>query len=338
VAMTGNLRPVRDGLRPARGSIRLLMMRVFIVVLSSLPALILGALGVASGAARRPYYTEVDGRLPLMHFIRLMRELPGSFVPAAILGVVLAVLADQLLTGGALVVLDPARPVGERPKVFAAVFRDGLTHIWAFLRAVFAGVVLSAAGAALLGRLFNKLNITAYHAGWTAQTALLRLPMLAVISFLVWFATVGAWVFWCRLLTVADGRRRVRRTGVLVLRVFARHPLRSWALFVGLTASSTLASAAVLVAWRQAEPKTGAGAAGWAILWLITLLLQAFVWLWLLRAGRLLYASEGLADLRSKPDDPFGLFGRLVRLVRRRSRKAASREPASGAPEARAPE
>jgi hypothetical protein len=111
---------------------------------------------------------------------------------------------------------------------------------------------------------------------------------------------------------VADGRARVRRTGLLVFLVFARHPLRSWGLYTGLTLLTTLGSGAALVAWRSAEPRTAGGVVRWALVWLFTLLVQSFVWVWLVRAGRLLYASERLADVRSRPDDAFRFVATLA--------------------------
>jgi hypothetical protein len=327
MAVSRAFRPITGGLRLARGSIRLILFRAAVVVLSSLPALIAGVAGVASGAARRPYYTEVEGRLPLMHLARVFQELPSAFVPCAVIGVVLAVFADQLLTGGALVLVDPDRPAEEKVSVSGAVFRDGLTHLWAFLRVVVLGLFVSGIGIALIRVPFKRLGDRGYLAGWTGETTVLQLPLLSAVLIVVWLATVGAWVFWSRLITVADGRRRVRRTGLLALRVLVRFPLRSWGIFVALTLGSTLASGAVLVAWRQAEPGSVGGAIRWMLLWLLTVLVQAFIWLWLLRAGRLLYVSERLADLRGKPDEPFRIFSRLA-FWRRKKREKTSQSVA----------
>jgi hypothetical protein len=282
------------------------------VVLSSAPALIAGLAGVSGGAARRPYYTDVEGRLPLIHWIRLLKDLPESLAPAMAAAVVLAVLGDQLVTGGALAMLDPGRPAGERVRVLATVLREGLTHLWAFLRAAALGLVILAFGVVLIRLPFKQLDLAGYRSGWTGKTVMLTLPVLHMFAMLLWMATSGAWVFWCRLITAADGRRRVRRTGLLALQVLWRHPLRSWGVFVTSTIATMLLSGAVLIAWRQAEPGTRGGALAWFLLWLLTLLIQSFVWLWLLCAGRALYDSGGLEDLRSKPDDPFRLFEKLA--------------------------
>jgi hypothetical protein len=52
---------------------------------------------------------------------------------------------------------------------------------------------------------------------------------------------------------------------------------------------------------------------------------QAFVWHWLLRAGRLLYAADGLADVRATPDEPLRPIARLRAWWR--GRRAAAPAP-----------
>lgn len=331
MALSGSARPLLDGLRPAPGSLRLIALRVAVVLLSSAPALIAGIAGVSGGAARRPYYTDVEGRLPLIHLFRFFKELPDGFAPALAVAVVLAILGDQIVTGGALAIADPGRPAGERVKVLATVSREGLSHLWAFLRVVGLGLVIVIVGIALIRLPFKKLGVTGYRSGWSGQTMAMTLPLLSMITTALWLATAGAWVFWCRLITAADGRRRVRRTAILALRVLWRYPLRSWGFFAVTTLATVTLSGALLVAWRQAEPGTGGGALGWFLGWLLTLLVQAAVWLWLVRAGRLLYADASLADLRSQPDDPFRLLSKLAFWRRRRASVAPA---AAGAPAA----
>lgn len=314
-------RPVLNGLRPVKGSIRLIALRWGVVVLASLPTMLVALMGVAEGPARQPYYTDIDERTPAVHLLRLAKDLPPGLLPALVISIGLAILADQLLTGGALAILRPERPAGDRVNVTRAVLDDGLVHLWAFLRAALVGLVLSATGVALLRFVVKKIAMAGERAGWSGATIGLTLPLIQVFVALVWLSTVGAWVFWCRLITAADGRRRVRRTGLLVLGVWRRYPLRSWGLFVALTLASTLISGAVLVAWRQAEPSTGGAVAVWAVVWALTLGVQAFVWLWLLRSGRLLYESGDLTGLRGRPDEGLGIVAKLA-FWRRRSRAA----------------
>lgn len=332
MAVSARFRPVLDGLRPVPGAKRLVGLRLVVVMLAAAPALLTALIGLSSGAARQPYYTEIAGRLPIARLARLMRDLPDGYGAALGASIVLAVLADQILTGGAAALLAPGRPLGDRPRVFAVVCREGLTHLWPFLRAVGLGLLLIGIGAALLRLPFKRLESVGYQKGWSGTTMTLLLPLLSVAVTALWTATVGALVFWCRLITAADGRRFVRRTALLALRVLWRYPLRSWGLFASTTLISTLLSAAVLLAWRQAEPVRGGALALLLGGWAAAMFLQALIWVWLVRAGWLLYASRGLADLREVPDAPWGVIARLRRLVglgpRPRSRPAPAEEPA----------
>ena len=101
------------------GSARLIGLRWALLVVCSLPAVATTASGLAETAGRRPYYTEVEGRLPVVHLARLMADLPGGFAGAAALGMVLAVILGALVTGGALSLLDPARRDRKTPKYLA---------------------------------------------------------------------------------------------------------------------------------------------------------------------------------------------------------------------------
>lgn len=307
------------------GTLRLLALRFLMVVLMSLPALLAGLGGVSQGAARQPYYTdrtEPWRPLPLAPLVRLLGEQIPALMPAILLGVVLVILADQVLTGGALVLLAPERATSPNTtpgeprrapvRVWLTIWREGLVHLWAFLRAVLLGVLLVMLGVALLRLLGRRIDLWAYRAGWTG-TRKAAATLGLTLTTLLWLASVGAWVFWCRVITAVDARWRVRRTGLLVLRVFWRHPLRSWGQFMALTLLSLFVSGGVLFGWFRAEPGTVGGALGWFVLWLITLGLQALVWLWLVRSGRLLYAQPGLTDIRAWRDEPLfvGWWGRL---------------------------
>lgn len=312
---------------PAQGTIRLWALRLGLVMVMSLPALLSAWGGVASGVARSPYYTDVTGRMPLFHFIQMMRELPGAFLPMTFLGIALALMGDQLLLGGGAALFDPARPQGGRVRVLQIVLRDGLPTLWAFLRAVVFGILFSAVGVGIIRAVLKRISVAGGRAGWTGETVWLTLPLIGLVLSALWLATIGAWVFWCRLITAADGRHFVRRTGLLVWRVFARSPLRSWGLFVGLTLVSILISGAVLFSWRQAEPRAVGPILLWATAWVATLAVQAFVWVWLLRSARLLYASPRFDDLRARPDEPFGLWRKLLWWRPKRAPEGKAAEP-----------
>lgn|GEM_PF-2213239 len=318
MALSRGERPILSALRPVPGSWRLVGLRFLLVTVSSAPALIAAFAGLSSGPAREPYFTEIGGRLPLVPFGRLMGSVFPAFAMATIACSAIAVLGDQFLTGGGLALLAAERQVEGRLRVLRTVRREGAASFWPFLRLILLALVLSGTGIVAIRSLFKALDRAGAHGGWTGATRLLTLPVLSMSLVMLWLATVGAWFFWCRVLTVADGRRRVRRTGPLALRIFWRHPLRSWGFFVATTLGSTLASGVVVGAWLQAEPKGGGKLLPWIVVWLLMLSVQAFVWHWLLRAGGLLYASGSLADLRLRTDAPLGLRSWMLRRLRRK--------------------
>jgi hypothetical protein len=328
VALNRPKGPFLGALRPTRGTLGVVAWRWVFALVTSLPGVIMAVSGVAREAARRPYYTEVNGRLPLYHFQRLIEELTGVLGPAVLVSVLLAVLADQFLTAGAIALADPARPEEDRRGALSTMAREGLVYLYPFLRTVLLGGLLIALGAGVLVRIAERLGTASMRAGNTLLTTAFRLPLATALLTILWFATVGAWVLWCRLVTVADGRRKVRRTGLVVLGVWRRRPVRALVLPVLLTLLGALLPGVIPIAWRMAAPATGGAVLGWAVAWLVTLFAQAFVWAWVIRAARLVYASPEFDALRSSPDAPFGLLARLQRLVRK-DRPARAEAPSA---------
>ena len=146
-------------------------------------------------------------------------------------------------------------------------------------------------------------------AGWTGATLVIALPVVRTALLLAWAGVTGVCAMWCRVILVADGRRRVRRLWPVVPRLWWRSLLSGLVFHWMLSIASVLSGAMVLAAWRQS---TGAGGL-WFVVWQAVLLLQAFLWHWRLRACRLIWAANDLDDLRATPDEPWRLFHRLRR-------------------------
>jgi hypothetical protein len=310
--------PIRAGLDLVRGSLALIALRAGLLVLAGLPALLVAIVGVAAGPARQPYFTEVQGRLPLFHLVRLVDELPGAVAGMAVLAVLLALLGEQVLVAGGLTWLDPDETTREGAGPWRAVLGRGWSWLGPMLRVLLLAALFAGAGLAALHHLVESLIEHGEVAGWTAHTLMVLLPLLRVLLGVLWLSFVGAWAFWCRVLMVADGRRRARSAWALVARVLRRRPFSSIVLYVVVTLLSQLVGGVVLAIWRQGPPTRLAGALCWSASWLLVLLLQAFLWHWLLRAARLLYAQSRFDDLRQRPDAPLGVAGWLRRMVRRR--------------------
>ena len=74
-----------------------------------------------------------------------------------------------------------------------------------------------------------------------------------------------------------------------------------------MTLGLMLVGGVYLAIWRQVAPPTVVEAVLWAGGWLVFLFLQAVVWHWLLRSGRLLYQDGAFDDIRNRPDAPWGV-------------------------------
>jgi hypothetical protein len=329
MAVTRKNRPYLDGLRPARGALRIVAWRWVFALITSLPAALTAFGYLSSDAGRRPYYTSVQGPLPVFHLLRFMESLPDSFLPAALISVMLAVIADQLLTAGALALLDPGRPEGDRRGALAVIAHEGGAHLGAFARITLYGLALFGLGVLVVSRVSGRISLANDRVGATMLTTVVIVPLVMATLLLFWFAIVGAWVLWCRVLTVADGRRRVRRTGLLVLGVWRRRIVRALLLPTLLTLAAALLPGIIPIAWRMAAPATRGAVFGWFAAWLLALFAQAFVWQWVIRATRLMYSAPELDPLRESPDAPLGLIARVHGLFRRerRQRPAPSASP-----------
>ncbi len=316
---------VAAGLSLGRGSLRLLVWRVLLLVVAGLPVAAVASGALEKSLAVQPYFADAAKPLPLVHLIRFCSEAPGSIWGALFAGVIIAWLGHQMLTAGALEVLRPEPP--KRVKVWRAIFAATAAHLWPLIRIVVVAAVVAGVGAGLLKWAGGKIGDHGRVADWTAQTVGLVLPSIRLLLTLVWFSVVGAFAHWCRVLTVADGRRRVRRTVLLVFRIWWRRPLQGPLFYVGTCLLNVALGAVVLAAWRQAS----GGVAMWAVLWAVTVLLQAFIWHWTLRAARLLYAQPALADIVAREDSAWGVVGWLkAHFVDPLSRKGAPPGAAGG--------
>ncbi len=290
---------------------RLIATRVATIALASLPVALTTRASLEAGPGLSPWFTEVDGRLPVIHLFRLFGEL-GSLGPALLFAGVFAVLGNQLLTAGALSIFLRRATDPDRPRVLRAIGRDGTAHLGAFLRMLLLGLLVSAIGASVVGQGMEAIGHIGDRRAWTAATTVLWLPLISGVAVAIVIAATGAWLLAARAFTVADGRRRVRRSALLALRACWRRPIAWVARFVVTTIALSVGSCGILFAWGQTAPGDGA-LAGWIALWALVLFVQASLWVWLVRESARLVDDAGLADLRSVPDAPFGFVARLRR-------------------------
>lgn len=313
-------RPWREGLRPVPGSLRLMALRWLLFVLAALPGLAAASVAIGRSVANRPYFAEAPDPLPLLPLISLLGRVPGPVWGTLALAAIAAWAGNLLLTAGAVAIFGAPR--GDGPRVWQAVFGAGTRALWAYLRIALTALVLALLGARIIAAIADRLLDHGAHAMWTMRSLFL-LQVGRGLATLCWLTLVGVFAWWCRVIVVADERRRVRRLWSVVPRLWRRRPVRALLLHFVLALGGLLAGAAALFAWRQSS----AGATGWALLWLVVLAGLSFLWHWRLRAGRLLWSSPDLIDLRTVPDAPWGLAARWRGRLRRRPAGATRRPP-----------
>jgi hypothetical protein len=287
----------------------------------ALPGLAVAVSSIGESVGNRPYFSEAPDPLPLIPLLHLIDRLPGPLWGALLLAAAAGWLGNLLLTAGAVTLFGS--PPGGRAGVWRTVFEAGGRSLWAYLRIALVALVLAAAGARVIGLVSERLALHGEHALWTMRARFL-LQIGRGTALLCWLTLVGVFAWWCRVIVVADERRRVRRLWTVVPRLWRRRPFGALVAHFLLALASLLAAAGTLFAWRQSP----AGAAVWAPAWLAVLAGLSFFWHWRLRAARLLWSSSDLIDLRAVPDMPWRLPSRLFGWLRRHRRRRPAAETA----------
>ncbi|MFH1130456.1 MAG: hypothetical protein V1754_03915, partial [Pseudomonadota bacterium] len=83
---------------------------------------------------------------------------------------------------------------------------------------------------------------------------------------------------------------------LLVFRVWRKHWFKAAGFYVLATTVIALFSGLVLATWRQYPPQSFISVWYWGIGWFCVLVLQIYVWYWLLHASRLLYKGQCSRD------------------------------------------
>lgn len=312
--------PAIEALRPVRGSLRLIATRWVLAILAALPGIFAARAALDESAGRQPWFTDAPDPLPLPQLMEILGQL-GPAMPVLLAGVVVAWLVQLLITAAAVEVLDPRRAPGP-VRLWRGTFDTGTRFLWIFLRISLCAVALLAACARIIGFVFEKLADRAEVAGWTATTIIFGLGISRMALLLAGAGLVGLFAWWSRVIAVGDGRRHVRRLPTMVIRVCRRWTFQGLILPWIVGAASVLVGAAVLFAWRQ-SPGTGIA---WFVFWLGLLLAQAYLWHWRLRTLCLIWRSTALDDVRATADEPWHVFRKVWRRVRRSSTHAPAVE------------
>lgn len=324
-------RPWRTGLRPVPGSIALMALRWLLFVVAGLPSLAVAISGIGARVGSHTYFTEAPDPMPMVPLSRMLEAIPASISGILLVTALLVWFGNLMLTAGAVAIFG--RTGSSSPRTLATVLESGSRSLGAYLRIAFVSLFLALLGTRLITLLSGRIMDHAREALWTLD-ARFDVQLLRVLATVSWLTVVGVFAWWCRVLVVADDRRRIRRTWLLVLRLWWRRPLSALVSHFLLALGTLLAGSWILFAWRQSP----AGYAGWALLWLALLVALAAIWHWRLRAGQLLWSSDRFTELRSVPDEPWHLQRRIWRRLRRRRARqepdVAPAEPSETRPDA----
>ena len=284
---------------------RLCLLRLALLAAVLGPAALVGGAGISRHVGGQPHLAEQVGPLSLAATLDLLQNLPTSFLGLVALGMLSFLLVDQVLTAGALIILDPQRPSPGRTRVLRVLWDEASIHFWPFIRILLLGVVVVGLGSLAITRAFAAFSDRAAVGGSSAISRFVYLPGGQALMTALWVAFVGGLTFWCRVLAVADQRTRVRRTALLALRVLNRSPLRGPLLYTGITLVVQSVGLVLLVA---VSPPSRL-AIRWSAL-LVFFVLHVFVWQWLIRRARGLCLDARVQAIREVGDEPYRWFSR----------------------------
>jgi len=305
--------PVTSALALRKGSLRLLLLRATALVVALAPGALASRSAIRAVVGEDPRVARLPDPIPFHVVQDVVESLAGAPLGLLAAGIALFFVCDQVITAGALVVLDP-NSHDPKPRVWRALFDEGAAHFWPFVRIAGAVLVVAALCLAAIGAVSDALLVRAEREGWTADARFVVLPVWrAAISSIV-LAKLGALALFARVLTVVDERRRVRRTLSDAARVLFRAPLRTLVV-VALTSSALTFAGAALVARAAIVDGATFGLVGGALL----VVAHLFAWHFLVRYARALVDDDRFMDLRARGDAPFGVWPWFRRAVLRRA-------------------
>jgi len=307
---------VTEALKPVDGTFHLIFGRWLIAILAALPGIVVGGNELSELMGRNSFFSSAPDPLPIVQMAAFVTHIPGSVLGLLAFGLVFSIIANFLLTAAAAKILEPGRT--GKPRVWRNMVEVGSLYFWQYLRIAILAIVLLAVGASLIGKLYKLLQDYAEVMRWSGYSRFIIMPLIRVAMVLMWASAVGVFCWWLRVITVADGRRFLRRILPLVFRIWRRQFFQGFLIHWLLIMSSLLISALVLYGWRQSDSAEW----GWYVLWLSILLIQVGIWHWRIRIYRLLWAGDKLQDLGTRPDQPWHIWRLMYQYISRKLKRA----------------
>lgn len=296
---------------------RVVLARWVLYVAAMLPGMLAMSAQLEDSIGTRPWFDGVTLPLDMLNLRLVMGELSGTGTMLLVAGVLFIWIMQLSWQAGAMTLLDPSAKTESR-KVFA----NGRPFIGRFIRiAIFALVGLVVVHL-VVKHFHNTLSVRAELEGWSVRQSYVSLQLWRVGALFIGLNIVGTFAFWARVITVADGRRYLRRVPRMLFRLFWRRPLAALLLQVVAISVVLIVQAAALWFWRQSS-----GSAWYLLLWAALLLLASYVWQIRIQSALSVWNSDRARDLRLV-EDSSGRW-RLPRLRVRTAQATPTAQPAS---------
>lgn len=296
---------------------RVVLARWVLYVAAMLPGLLAMSAQLEESVGTRPWFQGATLPLDVLNFRLLMSELSGTGTTLLIAGVLFIWVMQLSWQAGAMTLLNPSA-ITESRKVFA----NGRPFVGRFIRiAIFALVGLVVVHL-VIKHFHNTLSVRAELEGWSVRQSYVSLQLWRLGALFIGLNIVGTFAFWVRVITVADGRRYLRRVPRMVLRLFWRRPLAALLLQIVAISVVLVLQATALWFWRQSS-----GSAWYLLLWAALLLLAAYVWQLRIQSALAVWNGDRVSDLRRTEDRSWRW--RLPRYRVRRAQATASVQPVS---------
>lgn len=258
---------VIDMLRPTAGTWRVVVSRWLLYMLATLPGMMSMSRHLNDTIGVRPWFQDLQTPLDMVSTKFLLAEL-GDGVALLAAGVFVVWLLQLVWLAGSIRVLDP-----NRPEIHKKVFSNGWSFLGRFVRiAVFAAIALFAMQWSI-SKGFGVLSARAETEAWSVYDGYVTLTQWRISALFVAFTLVGLIAFWVRIYAVTQDRRDLRRLPWQVMKLIVRRPLSAMLWQFALVCAVLFTHAIALVCWRQSS-NDGL----WFGLWVLLLLLTAFIW------------------------------------------------------------
>jgi hypothetical protein len=261
--------------KPVKGTWRVVLSRWGLYIFAMVPGLFVLTGELNESVGLRPHFQDLQLPLDVAGVSLLAAELFGGGTALLIFGVIVIWVLQLVWLGGATLLFSSAESQAKQK-----LFRPGWQYLGRFVRiAIFALIVVVAAHMGIK-YLFGMLSARSELEDWAFQTSMIDLNVWRARVLFVALTLIGTFAFWVRIITVAEGRRDLRRLPMVVIRLFLRRPVAALLFQFAAIALVISLQAIALVCWRQSS-----GGLLWPLLWAVTLFFTSWVWQVRIRAA-----------------------------------------------------